>query len=140
MTDNILYKIVKTASIDEVLALYRLAGWWKQTDDPDDERLIRGIIANSFCFVTAMLDDRIIGIGRSISDGISDAYIQDVTVDPDFRGQGIGKGIIKALLAFLQENGLQWIGLISEPGYEGFYQSLGFDVMPRYTPFLYKQS
>ncbi len=139
MSDKFHYRIVKKADAQKVLALYRLAGWWGETDQADDEKLISGIVANSFCFVVVELDERIIGIGRSISDGVSDAYIQDVTVHPDFRGQGIGKGIINTLLGFLREHGLQWIGLISEPGYELFYQNLGFGVMKNYTPFLLKQ-
>ncbi len=139
MTNSIEYQIVKNADIPEILALYRLAGWWSAIDQADDMRLISGIIKNSFCFVTAKDKGKIIGIGRSISDGISDAYIQDVTVHPDYRGRGIGKGIINTILVFLKANSLQWIGLISEPGYETFYQALGFEVMPKYTPFLYKQ-
>jgi len=77
-----------------------------------------------------------VGMGRAISDGVSDAYIQDVTVLKELRGRGIGKGIVQTLTGFLKERGLQWIGLISEPGYERFYESLGFKVMPNYTPFL----
>jgi spermidine synthase len=101
--------------------------------------VIAAIVTNSFCFVTASIGDSLIGMGRSISDGVSDAYIQDVMVHTDYRGNGIGKDIIRTMVAFLKEHELQWIGLISEPGYERFYQSLGFDTMPGYTPFLLKQ-
>ncbi len=139
MIDSIKYRIVEEADVQKVLALYRLAGWWGLEDQPDDEKLISGIIARSFCFVIVELNQEIIGIGRSISDGVSDAYIQDVTVHPDYRGKGIGKGIINTLLGYLRQHKLQWIGLISEPGYESFYQNLGFDVMKGYTPFLLKQ-
>lgn len=135
---NIEYKIVKAADVNQILSLYRLAGWWGMEDNADDERLIKGIVNNSFCFVTAVHDGQIIGIGRCISDGVSDAYIQDVTVNPQYRGKGIGKAIIRTLLSYIKEHNLQWIGLISEPGYESFYQNLGFEVMPKYTPFLYK--
>jgi len=139
MNENISYKIVTTADIKQVLELYRLAGWWSKEDQDSDQRLIGGIIEKTFCFVIATLGERIIGIGRSISDGVSDAYIQDVTVHPDYRGRGIGKGIIKTLLDYIKEQHIQWIGLISEPGYERFYEGLGFSVMPAYTPFLYHQ-
>ena len=54
----------------------------------------------------------------------------------EYRGKGIGKGIMRTLIKFLKENNLKWIGLISEPGYESFYQGLGFKVMTSYTPFL----
>ncbi|MDD3282417.1 MAG: GNAT family N-acetyltransferase [Candidatus Cloacimonetes bacterium] len=97
------------------------------------------MVSNSFCFVIAKRKEEIIGMGRAISDGFSDAYIQDVTVWENERGKGIGKGIIKELIRFLEAHEIQWIGLISEPGYEDFYSKLGFGQMKSYTPFLYKK-
>ncbi len=133
---NITYHIVKEADAAEILRLYRLAGWWQMDENPEYLQTVSKIISNSFCFVIAKQGEEIIGMGRAISDGTSDAYIQDVTVREDLRGHGIGKGIIRTLIAFLKEHKLQWIGLISEPGYEKFYGNLGFNVMQNYTPFL----
>ncbi len=133
---NVEYQVVKTADPELILSLYRQAGWWQPDENPVYLELVRKIIANSFCFVIAIESGEIIGMGRAISDGVSDAYIQDVTVRQDLRGKGIGKGIIRTLLGHMKEKGLQWIGLISEPGYERFYQGLGFKVMEHYTPFL----
>lgn len=130
------YSVVKHADPEAVLKLYRQAGWWQTDENPEYLQTVEQIIENSFCFVIATRDDEIIGMGRAISDGVSDAYIQDVTVRQDLRGQGIGKGIIRKLLEHLKSHKLQWIGLISEPGYERFYQGFGFKVMERYTPFL----
>lgn len=129
-------KIVKETDTQAILELYRQAGWWSTEDKESDWETINKIVANSFCFVIAILNDQIIGMGRAISDGVSDAYIQDVTVLKEYRRQGIGKQIVSTLINFLQEQKLQWIGLISEPGYENFYQGLGFKVMNSYTPFL----
>ncbi|MCB5271358.1 MAG: GNAT family N-acetyltransferase [Candidatus Cloacimonetes bacterium] len=131
------YEIVKNADSSRILHLYRAAGWWQQEDLPGDLKTVDAIIANSFCFVIAIYDGEIIGMGRAISDGVSDAYIQDVTVLEQYRGQGYGKGIVRRLVQELLEQKLQWIGLISEPGYESFYTALGFGVMKNYTPFLF---
>ena len=133
---KITYHVVQEADPATILALYRQAGWWQMDENPEYLQTVKQIVANSFCFVVALADAEIIGMGRAISDGISDAYIQDVTVRQDLRGAGIGKGIIRTLLSFLKEHKLQWIGLISEPGYEKFYSNLGFKTMPNYTPFL----
>ena len=134
--ETVEYQIVQTADPELILSLYRQAGWWQPDENPAYLDMVSEIIANSFCFVIARQNGEIIGMGRAISDGVSDAYIQDVTVRKDLRGQGIGKGIIRTLVRFMKEKGLQWIGLISEPGYERFYQGLGFKVMEHYTPFL----
>ena len=130
------YKIVHETDAKAILELYLQAGWWKSEDGERDLDIITQIVANSFCFVIALVGEEIIGMGRALSDGISDAYIQDVTVRKEYRGNGFGKGIMRTLVNYLKDNKLQWIGLISEPGYEGFYEGLGFKVMISYTPFL----
>jgi spermidine synthase len=134
--EPITYQIIKKADCAAILHLYRAAGWWQTDENPEYLDTVSQIVSNSFCFVVAMRGEEIIGMGRAISDGVSDAYIQDVTVLESHRGQGIGKQIIRTLLDYLKKHQLQWIGLISEPGYERFYEGLGFKVMPHYTPFL----
>lgn len=129
-------EIVKDADAAQILELYRLAGWWQTDDNPHYLETVSAIIKNTWCFVIATEGENIIGMGRAISDGVSDAYIQDVTVHPDHRGRGIGKAIIRTLVKRLKDDGLQWIGLVSEPGYQSFYNSLGFEEMKDYTPFL----
>lgn len=133
---DISYEIVKKADSSRIIHLYRAAGWWQKEEKPNDLKTVDAIIANSFCFVIAKSEGEIIGMGRAISDGVSDAYIQDVTVLEEHRGQGYGKGIVRKLVKQLREQELQWVGLISEPGYESFYTALGFAVMKDYTPFL----
>ncbi|MBN2856997.1 MAG: GNAT family N-acetyltransferase [Candidatus Delongbacteria bacterium] len=135
---NIEYLIVKEADRDQIIALYKHAGWWTASDD-EDVSFVDGIISSTFKFAIAKSDGKIIGMGRAISDGVSDAYIQDVTVDPSFRKKGIGSGIIRLLVKSLKEEKIGWIGLISEPGAENFYHELGFEVMKDHTPYIYKQ-
>jgi len=72
----------------EIIALYKQAGWWK--DSSDNPELVNRIIQGSHCFIVVSTKNRIIGMGRAISDGASDAYIQDVMVDNSFQGQKIG--------------------------------------------------
>jgi spermidine synthase len=79
-----------------------------------------------------------IGMGRALSDLSSDAYIQDVVVLRDYRGQGIGRQIIRTLITGLRAHGVDWIGLIGEPGTHRFYESLGFWPMSGHTPYRLK--
>jgi GNAT superfamily N-acetyltransferase len=39
-----------------------------------------------------------VAFARAISDGVSDAYLADVIVDPDHRGRGIGKQLLQAMI------------------------------------------
>ncbi len=120
--------------IQQIIALYRMEEWW--TEEPYDPDHVVRIVAGSHCFVIASIEDQIVGMGRAISDGTSDAYLQDVTVKQDCRGQKIGKKIVKALVSRLNRDGLEWIGLIAERGSSGFYKRIGFKEMPDSVPML----
>jgi len=120
--------------IQDIITLYRMEGWW--TEGPDDPDLVSRIIAGSHCFMVAKKEDEIIGMGRAISDGTSDAYLQDITVKKSYREQGIGTQIVKLLIARLNTDGLKWIGLIAERDSHGFYSRIGFKQMPNSIPML----
>ena len=78
-------------------------------------------------------------MGRSISDGVSDAYIQDVVVMPSHRGQGVATQIIKRIVDRLKSDGIGWIGLIAERNTQNLYNPIGFEPMADSTPMLYRK-
>jgi len=125
---------IETAFSPELLAaaarLYRIAGW---VDENDDCGFLAAALKNSCAVCAARCDGRIAGMGRALGDGVSDAYIQDVVVDPEFRRRGIGGAIVRTLAAELQGRGVDWIALVGEPGTEEFYRSLGFEAPPGFT-------
>jgi spermidine synthase len=124
----------KLISESDFIELYKSAGWWLDEYDTDTS-FIKKIIDGSFLFAVAYNDSgKAVGMGRVISDSVSDAYIQDVVVLHEYRKKGIGAGIINLLLAELKEKGIDWIGLIGEPGTESFYKSLGFSTLKKYIP------
>ena len=120
--------------IARLTELYRQAGWW--ADDADNPSLVAGLVTGSHCFLVARQANTIIGMGRAISDRISDAYIQDITVDPAFRGRGIGSRMVTALVDRLEADGIGWIGLIAEKKTHPFYRPLGFSPMADSVPML----
>ena len=69
---------------------------------------------------------RLIGFGRSISDGAYQAAIYDCAVLPEFQGKGIGTIILKNILSRISHCN---VILYATPGKEGFYQKLGFRKM-----------
>jgi spermidine synthase len=131
------YRFLKNPNpeqLSQILQLYRIAGWW--TGSCDDRKAAADIVAGSHCFYVALVENKIIAMGRAISDGASDAYIQDVTVKPEFRHQGIASRIVCDLVAQLEKDGIGWIGLIAEHGSREFYRRFGFAPMPDATPML----
>lgn len=132
------YRSVQAPTEDQanqIAALYQAQGWWQARDD-DRQSLIGGIVKGSHCFVIATDGNTIVGMGRAISDGISDAYIQDLTVKKDRRSQGIGRRILLTLLERLHADGIGWIGLIAEPGSCKLYSRAGFREMEGAVPML----
>jgi aralkylamine N-acetyltransferase len=121
--------------ICQIVDLYRAQGWW-QTGDGESPQFIPKLIAGSHCFVVAVNGEDIVGMGRAISDGVSDAYIQDLTVRSDCRKRGVGRRILQDLLERLHADGLHWIGLIAEPGSDNLYRSAGFREMSPWIPML----
>lgn len=122
---------------DEIVKLYKAGGWWK---DSYNSSRIKPLIAGSFAFAVVIDNNsgKTIGMGRIISDGVSDAYIQDLVVLPEYRGKGVGKKLVNALLEYCISKKLIWIGLIAEPGQDEFYSSLGFKHMKNCVPMKYK--
>ncbi len=138
--DEVEIKVIADADRDSVKKLYRQAGWWQESDQtPDGNAWIDALVKGSFCFVGAFAGSEMVGMGRAVSDGVSDAYIQDVVVMKDLRGHGIGAAIIRKIVGFLQERRIGWIGLVAEPGTQPFYRRLGFEVMEGYAPMLLKK-
>jgi ribosomal protein S18 acetylase RimI-like enzyme len=136
--DKIEIKFIDSWNDLEIVKLYKAGGWWKENYDPSG---LNNLIKGSFAFAVAIdkLSGKAIGMGRLISDGISDAYIQDLVVLPEYRDQGIGRQLVKTLLDHCLSKGILWIGLIAEPAQDGFYSNIGFKTMSKYVPMKYQK-
>jgi len=130
------YEAVTSAPIEEIVELYKAAGWWQES--PEARAAIAPMIRGSLCFMVARsIDGKLVGMARVISDGYSDAYIQDVVVLPNYRGRGVGRELVRRLTQFCLERKIAWIGLVAEPGTQGLYEDLGFGPLVGYQPMLY---
>ncbi len=125
-------RFLQTAPKEILIRLYKGAGWWEE--DPADPDFFHDLVKGSALFAGAFVKGQMVGMGRALSDQTSDAYIQDVTVLKSHRGRGIGKKIILSLIRGLQDRGVDWIGLVGEPGTFEFYEPLGFRKLEGYIP------
>lgn len=82
---------------------------------------------NSLYGVSVYDGDKLIGMARVIGDGYTCFYVQDVLVNPEYQGLGIGKSIMKKIIKFLDNVDQDAIvALMSSKGREGFYEQFGF--------------
>ena len=137
-TDRIDVMLVTEWDEEPIIELCRSAGWCKEDLDP---AIIPEMIKGSYLFAVAVeaATGRSVGMGRMISDGIADAYIQDLIVLPRWRNRGIGRMIVAALLDGCKSGGITWIGLIAQPGTDGFYRSLGFTSLKGHKAMLFEE-
>jgi ribosomal protein S18 acetylase RimI-like enzyme len=74
--------------------------------------------------VSAWDGDELVGFARAVSDGITNAYVSSVMVHARLRGQGVGREIMRRLMAGRPPL-VRWV-LHSRAGAEDFYRALGF--------------
>lgn len=96
----------------------------------------------AFCHV-AEVDGKIVGIALWFLNystwlGKPGIYLEDLFVQPQYRGLGIGKGFMQTLAALCVERGYErfqwWVLDWNKPSID-FYQSLGAEPMDEWTVF-----
>ena len=127
---RLLEKTEMPGAAKRVEALFRNAGW---IAEKEPATCIPAMLLNSFCVAGAFHKGRLIGMMRALSDGVSDAYLIDMVVDPVFRGHGVASRILETITSHLKNLGIDWIVCISVPGVEKLYLKLG-ETMDRHTP------
>lgn len=112
-------------SIEEFNYLYDVVGWGSY-----DEKVSEKALANAMYSVSVYDDDKIIGYGRIIGDGICFLYIHDVMVAPKYQNKKIGSQIMNKLLEKVNqikiENPYVRVYLGASKGKEKFYERFGF--------------
>lgn len=106
----------------ELARIYEFAPLGKKRDPEKLEIAFR----NSLLKVFAFHDNKLIGVGRALSDGVWRAVIYDVAVLPEYQGKGIGSTIIRHLI---QSANVDVVMLYAAPGKEAFYERFGFRKM-----------
>ncbi|QHW37445.1 GNAT family N-acetyltransferase [Staphylococcus ursi] len=115
-------KLVNTfddSYLDSIYKTYQSVDWRNHNKDN-----IRSILKNSTHIVLAIYNNEVIGLGRSLSDGIFNAAIYDVIVNPEYQNLKLGSRIVKDLLE--QIGDVSCIHLISTSGKLDFYRKQGF--------------
>lgn len=79
---------------DEVYRLYDSVGWYAYTRDL---YVLCRSLEGSHVVVTARDDGVLVGLARTISDGSTICYVQDLLVHPDHQRRGIGRALTQHL-------------------------------------------
>jgi GNAT superfamily N-acetyltransferase len=105
---------------DAVFTLLKQAQWWTDLTKESLERALR----NSLCF-SLIEGDRQIGLARVITDYVTYAYLCDVYISEERRGQGLGSWLISSVLEHPELKHLKRVALITHDA-QAFYLGLDF--------------
>lgn len=110
-------------NIDEIRRLYSEVGWTAYTENmPALEQGYK----NSMTVLAAYEDDELLGIIRTVGDGFTIVFIQDILVFPEKQRQGIGTALLKAVLDRYPNVRQIELATDNTPKTVAFYKSLGF--------------
>lgn len=98
-----------------------MASYWGAGRSDDFHRRAFG---NSFC-TAAYIDRNQVGFGRAITDRTVFAYLADIIIWPQHRGQGIGTQLVRALINHPELNTVSHWSLSTSDAH-GLYEKLGF--------------
>ncbi|MFJ3033548.1 GNAT family N-acetyltransferase [Curtobacterium pusillum] len=118
---------------DELLGLYDGVGWTAYTRHPD--ALVAAVAGSHLVLAARDHTGALVGLARTVSDGVTIVYVQDVLVLPSRQGTGIGGRLLDAVLERYAHVRQTVLLTDAEPGQRAFYESRGLievhDVEPQ---------
>ena len=118
-----IYKYNESISPEAMADLRESVGWNRM------EKEYGNPLMTSFFHIAVYDEDLLVGYVDSVSNGVTDAYIQDLIVRPDYHGKGIGTDLMKKMIASLKEKHIYMISVIFEESLKPFYDRFGFNTM-----------
>ncbi len=91
---NILYRTNYPVPAESVANVFKRSGIRRPVEELDR---IQRMVDNANLTITAWDGDRLIGIGRALTDFSYCCYLSDLAVDKDYQRQGIGQALITQL-------------------------------------------
>lgn len=111
--------------VEQLHQLYQTV-WWANTRSLEDTK--RCVEGSSVCVAILDESNQLIGFARVVTDFIYKGIIFDVIVNQQYRGQGLGQQLMKAITSHPQLQAVQHLELYCLPEMEAFYQEYGFSL------------
>ena len=106
------------------LAGLREAVGWNRMESEYASPLI-----TSYYHIAAYEENRLIGYIYCVSNGVTDAYIQDLMVHPAHQGRGLGTLLMERMIGALKEKRIYMISVVYDEPLKAFYDRFGFHQM-----------
>ena len=116
----------RTYNEQEILSLYTSVGWTAYTDAPDT---LRQGFEHSLLTLAAYENGQLVGLIRTVGDGYTIVFVQDILVFPEYQRRGIGTALLQAVLDRFSHVRQMELATDDTPKTIAFYKSLGFSPM-----------
>ena len=116
-------------TVDEFLEVIESVGFKTYSKEQVEKAL-----KNTMYMVKAIINNKIVGIGRVVGDYSIVCCLSDICVRPEYQGKGIGLKIVNRLRTMIEEGVKEGekmqIELTPTAGNEEFYKKAGFKHKP----------
>ncbi|WP_312653881.1 GNAT family N-acetyltransferase [Proteiniclasticum sp.] len=125
-------KLLDIRQIDmrKVEKLYNDAGWSAYTEDLD---VLESALTHSLDVITAWEDEELIGLIRTVGDGQTILYIQDILIMKSHRDKGIGSMLLQEVLEKYKHVRQKVLLTEEARNVRHFYEKNGFESCDRGT-------
>ena len=106
----------------EILPLYTSVGWTAYTDHPE---VLKKGFEGSMLTLGAYEDGQLLGIIRTVGDGLTIVFVQDILVFPEHRRKGVGSALLRSVLDRYSHVRQIQLATDNTPKTIAFYRSMG---------------
>ena len=115
-----IYVCNEAVSVKELADLRESVGWNRM------EKEYKNPLLTSYYHIAVYEKEVLIGYIECVSNGVTDAYIQDLMVHPDYQRRGIGTELMTIMINYLKQKHIYMISVVFEENLKPFYEKFGF--------------
>ena len=115
-----IYVCNEAVSVKELADLRESIGWNRMENE------YKNPLLTSYYHIAVYEKEVLIGYIDCVSNGVTDAYIQDLMVHPDYQRRGIGTELMTIMINYLKQKHIYMISVVFEENLKPFYEKFRF--------------
>ncbi len=93
------------------------------------EEQLETVLGRTYLSIACFDENNLVGFVDVISDGVEDALIRNLIVDPGYHQKGIGHKLLGIVVRRLKADQIKTVNVLFEPGLNEFYRKAGFKIV-----------